>query len=119
MARTGSARLGYEGVAVCVPVTIPYSRYSLRSAHWFCGRALAELIKGAGLAKNDVDGFCIASFTLAPDSAVGLTQHLGVSPRWLDHIPMGGASGAVALRRAARAVQAGRPLLTTSLHAPQ
>ncbi|MBT4487434.1 MAG: thiolase family protein [Rhodospirillaceae bacterium] len=107
MARTGSARLGYEGVAVCVPVTIPYSRYSLRSAHWFCGRALAELIKGAGLAKNDVDGFCIASFTLAPDSAVGLTQHLGVSPRWLDHIPMGGASGAVALRRAARAVQAG------------
>tara|TARA_B100001146_G_C16116456_1_gene406022 strand:- start:96 stop:1064 length:969 start_codon:yes stop_codon:yes gene_type:complete len=34
-------------------------------------------------------------------------QHLGVSARWLDHIPMGGASGAVALRRAARAVQAG------------
>ena len=34
-------------------------------------------------------------------------QHLGVSPRWLDHVPMGGASGAVALRRAARAVQAG------------
>ena len=34
-------------------------------------------------------------------------QHLGASPRWLDHIPMGGASGAVALRRAARAVQSG------------
>src|SRR6185295_17292089 len=39
--------------------------------------------------------------------AVGLTQHLGLSLRWLDHIPMGGASGVVALRRAARAVQAG------------
>ena len=102
-----SARMGYQGVAVCVPVTIPYSRYSLRSAHWFCGRALAELIKGAGIAKHQVDGFCISSFTLAPDTAVGLTQHLGVSPRWLDHIPMGGASGAVALRRAARAVQCG------------
>jgi acetyl-CoA acetyltransferase len=36
-----------------------------------------------------------------------LTQHLGLTPRWLDHIPMGGASGVVALRRAARAVQAG------------
>ena len=34
-------------------------------------------------------------------------QYLGVTPRWLDHIPMGGASGAVALRRAARAIQCG------------
>ena len=99
--------MNYDGVAVCVPVTIPYSRYSLHSAHWFCGRALAELIKDAGIDKSEVDGFCIASFTLAPDSAVGLTQHLGVSPCWLDHIPMGGASGGVALRRAARAVQCG------------
>ena len=38
---------------------------------------------------------------------MGLTQHLGLSPRWLDHIPMGGACGVVALRRAARAVQSG------------
>jgi acetyl-CoA acetyltransferase len=44
---------------------------------------------------------------LAPDSAIGLTQHLGLSPRWLDHVPFGGASGMVMLRRAARAVQAG------------
>jgi acetyl-CoA acetyltransferase len=36
-----------------------------------------------------------------------VTQHLGLSPRWLDHIPTGGASGVMALRRAARAVQAG------------
>ena len=36
-----------------------------------------------------------------------MTQHLGLSPRWLDHIPTGGASGVMALRRAARAVQAG------------
>ena len=57
--------------------------------------------------KKDLDGFCISSFTLVPDSAVGLMQHIGASPRWLDHIPMGGASGVVALRRAARAIQAG------------
>jgi acetyl-CoA acetyltransferase len=49
----------------------------------------------------------VSSFTLFPDTAVGLAQHFGLSPRWLDHIPMGGASGVVALRRAARAVQAG------------
>ena len=102
-----SGRAGYEGVAVCAPATVPYERYSIRSAHWFCGRALAGLLAGAGLDKEEVDGFAVSSFTLEPDSAVGLMQHLGASPRWLDHIPMGGASGAVALRRAARAVQSG------------
>jgi acetyl-CoA acetyltransferase len=55
----------------------------------------------------EIDGLSVASFTLAPDTTIGLTQHLGLSPRWLDHVPMGGASGGVALRRAARAVQMG------------
>jgi acetyl-CoA acetyltransferase len=98
---------GYDQVAVAVPVTVPYERFSIRGAHWFMARALKQLIDGAGIAKADVDGLCVASFTLGPDTAVGLTQHLGVSPRWLDHVPMGGASGIVSLRRAARAVQAG------------
>ncbi len=97
----------YAGVAVAVPVTVPYERFSIRGAHWFIARALKQLIDGAGIGKADIDGLCVASFTLAPDSAVGLTQHLGLSPRWLDHVPMGGASGIVSLRRAARAVQAG------------
>ena len=100
-------RKDYKGVAVCAPVTIPYSRYSLRSAQWFCGRSIAALIQAAQIKKKDLDGFCISSFTLAPDSAVSLMQHIGASPRWLDHIPMGGASGVIALRRAARAIQAG------------
>jgi acetyl-CoA acetyltransferase len=64
-------------------------------------------LKTSGLKKDEVDGLTVSSFTLAPDTAIGLTQHLGLSPRWLDHIPLGGASGVVALRRAARAVQAG------------
>ena len=57
--------------------------------------------------KRDVDGFSVASFSLGVDGAAGLTQHYGISPRWLDQIPFGGASGIVALRRAARAVQLG------------
>jgi acetyl-CoA acetyltransferase len=100
-------RAGYDGVAVCVPVSIPYQRYSVHSAHWWIGRALHALTQRAGLLPTAIDGLSISSFTLAPDTAVGLTQHLGLSPRWLDHVPMGGASGGVALRRAARAVQAG------------
>src|SRR5260221_12174768 len=103
----GSHRSPYDEVALAVPVTVPYVRYSIRGAHWFFARALAETVRHAGITKDRIDGLCVASFSLAPDTAVGLTQHLGLSPRWLDHIPVGRASGIVSLRRAARAVQAG------------
>jgi len=100
-------RQAYDGVVVCAPVTVPYRRYSTNSAHWWIGRALRELTVATGLKPADFDGFSVSSFTIAPDTAIGLTQHFGLSPRWLDHVPLGGASGVVALRRAARAVQAG------------
>jgi acetyl-CoA acetyltransferase len=99
--------MNYDDVAITTAVTIPYVRYSTRSAHWFLARALAETFQSSGLKMSDIDGLCVSSFTLTPDTAVGLTQHLGISPRWLEHIPMGGASGVIALRRAARAVQCG------------
>jgi len=92
---------------VAVPVTVPYVRYSEHGAHWFVAAALRALIQGSRLAKADIDGLCLASFTLAPDTAVGVSQHLGLSLRWLDHLPMGGAAGIVALRRARRAVESG------------
>jgi acetyl-CoA acetyltransferase len=100
-------RLSYEGVAVAVPVTVPYVRYSTRSAHWFLGQAIEALVKNSGVKKEQIDGLCVSSFSLMPDTAVGVTQHLGLSPRWLDHVPTGGASGVMCLRRAARAVQSG------------
>jgi len=100
-------RAAYDDVVLAAPVTIRYMRYSIRSAHWFLGRAMAELVAAADIAKARIDGLAVASFTLAPDTAVGLTQHLGLTLRWLDHVPMGGASGIVSIRRAARAVAAG------------
>jgi acetyl-CoA acetyltransferase len=103
----GMRRAGYDGITVCAPVTVPYVRYSTRAAHWFLAQALKQLIEHTGIKKEQIDGLCVSSFTLTPDTAVGLTQHLGLTPRWLDHIPMGGASGVVALRRAARAVGSG------------
>jgi acetyl-CoA acetyltransferase len=100
-------RLGYAGIALAAPVTVPYVRYSIRAAHWWLATALSRILETSGLKKDQVDGLTISSFTLAPDTAIGLTQHLGLAPRWLDHIPLGGASAVVALRRAARAVQCG------------
>ena len=100
-------RAAYDGVVAVAPTTIPYARFSIHGAHWWIGRALHALCANAGIRPADIDGLCVSSFTLGADTAVGLTQHFGLSPRWLDHIPMGGACGLVALRRAARAVQMG------------
>lgn len=100
-------RLNYDGVAITAPFSMPYQRYSIDTAHWWIARALRGSLDVAGLRPAEIDGFSVSSFTLFPDTAVGLTQHLGLCPRWLDHIPMGGASASVALRKAARAIQAG------------
>jgi hypothetical protein len=86
-------RKGYDGVAVAVPVTVPYVRYSTHGAHWFIGRVLAEMVRESGIDKDDIDGLCVSSFTLAPDTAVGLTKQVGLSPRWRDHLLLGGKNG--------------------------
>lgn len=97
----------YGDVVVTAPITVPYVRYSIRTAHWFTAQALSALLKASGLRKDQVDGLCLGSFMLAPDTTVGVTQHLGLSARWIDHLPIGGMSGIAALRRSLRAVQCG------------
>lgn len=100
-------RMPYDGVVLTAPVSVPYVRYSNETAHWWIAKALRQALKTIDVTPQGLDGLSVSSFTLAPDTPVGLTQHLGVSPRWLDTVPMGGASGVAALRRAARAVQCG------------
>ena len=101
------ARRRWEEAVLTAPTTVAYVRQSHRSAHWFIAQTLAGLRDASGLRKEDIDGLCLASFGLAPDTAIGLTQYVGLTVTWLDHIPLGGASGTVALRRALRAVEAG------------
>lgn len=98
---------GFDGVVLAVPVTIAYQRYSPESSAWWIGRGLAALAAGSGLSHRDFDGFSVASFSLQPDSTIGLVQHFGLSPRFIDFVPLGGVAGLVALRKAARAVQCG------------
>ncbi|HIF77336.1 MAG TPA: thiolase family protein, partial [Sulfitobacter sp.] len=86
-------RQGYDGVVLAAPTSVPYARYSNETAHWWIARALREMLGEAGIAPVELDGFSVSSFSLAPDTPVGLTQHLGLSPRWLDTVPTGGASG--------------------------
>jgi acetyl-CoA acetyltransferase len=69
--------------------------------------AVLGALVDAGLGLGDVDGFGVASFSLAPDHAVDLAWHLGLSPRWLMEDPHGGASGLNLLSHAVRAIEAG------------
>lgn len=107
MGRVKSKRTGYDGIVAAAPVSVPYERYSPEPAQWWLAQALSRLGRRTGLGPEDIDGLCVSSFTLFPDTAVGITQHFGLTPRWLDHVPTGGASGVITLRRAARAVQSG------------
>ncbi|MDO8861937.1 thiolase family protein [Haliea sp. E1-2-M8] len=97
----------YAGVALTTPVSFGYARQSPRGAAWFIGSTLRQLLAESGLGPDDIDGLAVSSFSLGADSAITLTQHLQLSPRWIEQMPYGGASGILALRRAARAIQAG------------
>ena len=98
---------GYEGIALVCPVSLGYVKQSAHGAAWFIGSTLRELINAAGIKKSEIDGFAVSSFSLGVDSAISLTQHLGLTPRWIEQANMGGVSGIIAMRRAARAVQCG------------
>lgn len=97
----------FDGVAVVAPITVRYARHSDKPAHWWVGRALHDVIAAAGIAKEDIDGLALSSFTLGPDTTIAMTEHFDMAPRWIEWLPTGGASGVMALRRAARAVQGG------------
>jgi acetyl-CoA acetyltransferase len=100
-------RQDYRGVAVAAPLTFGYVLGSTHETPWFIGMTLAAMLRRAGLAKHEVDGLAVASYTLAPDHSASMAEYLGLGPRFLADIPFGGASGVIALRRAARAIQAG------------
>ena len=97
----------YEGVALLAPVSFGYARQSPHTAPWFIGKTLKLMLQQARLNKDDIDGFAVSSFSLGADSVIPLTQHYQITPRWVEQLPYGGASGVIALRRAARAIQAG------------
>ena len=97
----------YDGIVLAAPVSFGYQRYSDQGVAWFAGNTLAEMLRVSGLDKSAVDGLAIASFSLAPDTPPSLAEYFGLELRLLEALPFGGASGIIAARRAARAIQAG------------
>ena len=97
----------FDNVVAVVPVTVPYEKKSEKSPHWFIGKALSAMLARTNLKKSDIDGLALASYTLVPDSAAVMADYFKTEFSWVLDMPMGGVSGVVALKRAARAVQVG------------
>src|SRR5213078_1218794 len=60
MSARSSGRRSYDGVAVAVPVTVPYRRYSTKGAHWFVGAAMDALVEQSGIPKDRIDGLTVS-----------------------------------------------------------
>lgn len=106
LSRNGN-RQPYNDIYAVAPVSLTYQRYSTQPAQWWIGAALRGLVAASGIPHTTYDGLSLASFTLGPDPAIAMTQHFGMTTRWIDSMAMGGASGIASIRRAARALEAG------------
>ena len=78
-----------------------------QSAHTFIRDAVVAALADAGITAGDVQGLAVASFSLAPDTAVDLAWKLGLSLRWLLQDTNGGSSAMNMLGHALRGVDAG------------
>ncbi|MEM9224323.1 MAG: thiolase family protein [Pseudomonadota bacterium] len=99
--------MNYDGVVLAAPFSLVPERQSEETTEGLAARVLRGVLDTARLSHHDLDGLSLASLTLHPDSVVAFAARAGLSCRYLDQPPMGGASAIAALRRAARMVAAG------------
>jgi len=78
-----------------------------QSTHTFIRDAAVAALADAALDARDVQGMAVASFSLAPDTAVDLAWKLGLSLRWLLQDTNGGSSAMNMLGHALRGVESG------------
>jgi len=97
----------YSGVVLTTPVTYGYARTTEHEVPWYIGGVLEEMMHRTGITKDQIDGFILASYRLAPDHSASMVEYFGLSTRFMIDLPFGGASGVIAARRAIRAVQNG------------
>ena len=93
-------------------IGVGQSKYTRRpqpgeTAHAFIRDAVVAALQDAAVDARDVDGLAVASFSLAPDTAVDLAWRLGLSTRWLLQDTNGGSSAMNMLGHALRGVEAG------------
>lgn len=78
-----------------------------QSTHTFIRDAVVAALADAQIDARDVHGMAVASFSLAPDTAVDLAWKLGLSLRWLLQDTNGGSSAMNMLGHALRGIESG------------
>ena len=76
-----------------------------QSTHTFIRDAVVAALADAGVEARDVQGMAVASFSLAPDTAVDLAWKLGLPLRWLLQDTNGGSSAMNMLGHALRGIE--------------
>jgi acetyl-CoA acetyltransferase len=77
-------------------------------------RMIREALDDAGLTIADVDGICVADPGMG---ALGLAEHLGIQPQWVDSTMTGGSSYEVHVEHAAAAIATGQANVVVSVYA--
>ncbi|MDB5413517.1 MAG: hypothetical protein JWR10_1852 [Rubritepida sp.] len=98
---------GYEGVYVVGAGQTKYEKRTEKTVQRLIWEATDLALRSAGLGFKDVDGLGVTAFTLGPDNVTTMTEHMGISCRWLFQGLYGGASGISGMLQAARAIQHG------------
>jgi acetyl-CoA acetyltransferase len=99
-----SANAAIIGVGQSVYVRRPQTG---QTVHTLIRDAVVAALNDAGIDARDIQGMAVASFSLAPDTAIDLAWRLGFSLRWLLQDTNGGCSAMNMLGHALRGVESG------------
>ena len=78
-----------------------------QTTHTFMRDAVVAALNDAGVDASEIQGMAVASFSLAPDTAVDLAWRLSLSLKWLLQDTNGGSSAMNMLGHAIRGVETG------------
>lgn len=86
----------------------PYEKKDGHDTQWHIWMAVRACLERAQVRPAMIDGLTLTSFSYPPGNVVTLAEYLGMSLRWAEEGAYGGASGVVAVGKAADAIRAGR-----------
>jgi len=76
--------------------------------------AAHNALRSSGLTLRDIDG--IAGGSWNPAGTVAAAHYLGIMPRWIDHMPVGGGAFLLHVRHAAEAIVTGHADVVLVIH---
>lgn len=101
--------MGFDHAVIAAAAEVPYARHPSPGLTTLelLARAAGAAVEDAGLARSEVDGIGVCSFSLSPDHALDVAWRLGLDVSWIMEDTSGGVSALNMIHHAIRAVGAG------------